>query len=151
VTCASLTLHPYRRAPRAPPRRRSYEAIAAKCVPVVLSDRFVLPYDAPPSAHRGGVLPPRAVDSFVMRVPEAAVAQLPTLLAKASGRHDAMLKALLEYRSMFLYELPLQGQPAAGGAVCAIVAELWQRFGPHLHAWRHAPDNLTTAVHPVTR
>ena len=78
-----------------------------------------------------------AIDSFMLRVPEAEVSNLPVLLDGAAKRYDSMLKALLAYRTAYLYELPLDGQPAAGGAVCAVVAELARRFGPHLRSWRN--------------
>ena len=124
-----------------PSSRRLYEAIAAKCVPVVLSDNFVLPFEGGSSGHIGGsagsgLLPPHAVDSFVLRVPEAEIPNLPSLLDAAMARHDAMFRSLLAYRTAYLYELPLDGHPAAGGAVCAVIAEVARRFGPHLHAWR---------------
>jgi hypothetical protein len=140
-----------------PSSRRLYEALAAKCVPVLLSDQFVLPYEGSRgsvsqpvgSTHiaklggggqlgsaGGGLLPPNALDSFVLRVPEGQPAQLRPLLDEAMKRHDAMHRSLLAYRTAYLYELPLDGEPPAGGAVCAVIAEVARRFGPHLHAWR---------------
>ena len=44
--------------------------------------------------------------------------------------------AALAYRTAYLYELPLDGHPPAGGAVCAVIAEVAKRFGPHLRSWR---------------
>ena len=51
-------------------------------------------------------------------------------------RHEAMVRELLTYRSAFLYELPLDGEPHAGGAVCAILADVARRFQPFLATWR---------------
>lgn len=82
-----------------PSSRRFYEAIAAKCIPVLLSDSFVLPYEGDANAASaratgsGGLLPPRAIDSFVLRVPEASVDELPKLLDGAMARHEEMLRA----------------------------------------------------------
>lgn len=63
-------------------------------------------------------------------------AQLPAILDSAMLKYDAMLQALLAYRTAYLYELPRDGDPAAGGVVCAVIAEVARRFGPHLNAWR---------------
>ena len=43
-----------------------------------------------------------------------------------------MYSALLAHRTAYLYELPRDGQLAAGGAVCAVMAEVMRRFAPHL-------------------
>ena len=53
----------------------------------------------------------------------------------------APAQALRRYRAAFLYELPSDGQPVEGGAVCAIMADVSRRFTPHLSAWR-APDGV---------
>ena len=53
-----------------PSARRFYEAVATKCVPVVLSDRFVLPYVA--SSGGAGLLSAAAVRSFALHVPEGS-------------------------------------------------------------------------------
>ena len=45
---------------------------------------------------------------------------------------------LTRYRAAFLYELPADGHPVEGGAVCAIMADVSRRFTPHLAAWRAA-------------
>lgn len=123
-----------------PSSRRFYEALATKCVPVLLADRFVLPFEgsAVGTSGGGGLLPPHAIDSFVLRVAEANVPQLPKLLDQARLKYDRMLKNLLAYRTAYLYELPRDGDPSAGGTVCAVVAEVARRFGPHLHSWRTA-------------
>jgi hypothetical protein len=123
-----------------PSSRRLYEALAAKCVPVVVSDRFVVPFagSSAGSASGGGGVGRDGfpVDSFMLRVPETDVSKLPQLLDEAMPKYDSMLRALLAYRTAYLYEMPLDGQPPAGGSVCAVVAELARRFGPHLSAWR---------------
>ena len=62
--------------------------------------------------------------------------EAPDLIRNASKHHPRMLRSLEAYRHMFLYELPLAGQPAAGGTVCAIISELASRFGSHLRSWR---------------
>lgn len=49
----------------------------------------------------------------------------------------AITGALLAYRTAFLYEMPLDGEAAAGGAICAVMAEVARRFGPHVSAWRN--------------
>ena len=126
-----------------PSSRRLYEAIAAKCVPVIISDRFVLPYSGSSTGASGGgvgLLPPHALDSFMLRVPEVEVSNLTVILEEAMDRYAAMLRALLAYRTAYLYELPLDGQPKAGGAVCAIIAEVARRFGPHLRSWRRSAE-----------
>ena len=64
------------------------------------------------------------------------VDSLPGKLHVAMRRHEEMYKALLAYRTAFLYELPSDGQHKAGGAVCAVMAEVARRFGPHLREWR---------------
>ena len=91
----------------------------------------------------GGLLPPHTVDKFVLRVPEASVDQLPQLLLEAESRHASMYRALLAYRTAYLYELPLEGHLPAGGAVCAVMAEVARRFGPHLNLWRNANASVT--------
>ena len=91
------------------------------------------------------MLTPRSFDSFALRVPEASLKQLPLLLQAAEARHGEMHRALHLYRSAFLYEMPLDGQPAATGAVCAIVADLARRFAVHLPAWT-APANESGAT-----
>ena len=128
-----------------PSSRRLYEALAAKCVPVLLSDRFVVPFEGSTLAG-GGLLPPHALDSFVLRVEEDSIPQLPRLLNGAMKKHKTMHQALLAYRTAYLYELPLDGHPAAGGAVCAVIAEVARRFGPHLSAWRSAEANGNAAA-----
>ena len=110
---------------------------------MLLSDRFVLPFEGPANAasvRAGGTrgfLHPRAMDSFVLRVAESDVGRLPELMDAAMGRHEAMHRALQAYRAAFLYELPLADQPAASGVVCAVITEVSRRFGPHLSAWRN--------------
>ena len=52
-----------------------------------------------------------------------------------------MMANLDAHRAAFLYELPADGQPAAGGAVCAILMDVHQRFGPHVRAWRNASSH----------
>ena len=47
-----------------------------------------------------------------------------------------MSKALLAYRTAFLYELPRDGDPPAGGVICAVIAEVARRFGSHVASWR---------------
>ena len=129
-----------------PSSRRLYEALAAKCVPVVLSDRFVLPFEGSAQAGGGGLLPPRALDTFMLRLPESTPAEdVPRAIDRADANYDAMLRALLAYRTAYLYELPLDGQPSAGGAVCAAVAEIARRFAPHLNEWRGGRENRTGA------
>ena len=142
-----------------PSSRRFYEALAAKCIPIVISDRFVVPFEGTAAAAAGGsgsagagLLPPHAIDSFVLRVPEDDVERLPAILGDALPRHDTMMRQLLAYRTAYLYEMPLDGQPFAGGAVCAVVAEVARRFGPFLAQWRRA--NATTVgtgsqLHPA--
>ena len=78
--------------------------------------------------------------------------RLPAILGDALPRHDTMMRQLLAYRTAYLYEMPLDGQPFAGGAVCAVVAEVARRFGPVLAHWRRA--NATTVgtgsqLHPA--
>ena len=117
------------------------------------SDKFSVPYEGSRGAiggatstsggarlasGGGGLLPPHALDSFVLRVPESDVEALPRLLDAAMARHASMYRALLAYRTAYLYELPLDGHVAAGGAVCAVMAEVTRRFAPHLSAWRGA-------------
>ena len=127
-----------------------------RCVPVLVSDKFVVPFEGAHGAignvgaagdgsagvsmlgsGGGGLLPPHALDSFVLRVPEKAVHQLPQLLEQAEARHESMYRALLAYRTAYLYELPLDGHLPAGGAVCAVMAEVARRFSPHLNLWRN--------------
>lgn len=123
------------------PNAHAIRVSCDRCVPVLLSDSFVLPFEgeanaASARAGGGGLLPPHAVDSFVLRVPEEAVASLPAILDAAAKKHDEMLRNLIAYRTAYLYELPLNGQPHAAGAVCAVLADVARRFQPHLHAWR---------------
>ena len=103
-------------------------------MPVVLSDDFLLPFVG--STGGGGLMPLHVVDSFALRVPEDAIDQLPVLLHAAAARHAEMLRNLHVYRHAFLYELPTAGQPAAMGAVCAVMADVSRRFKPHLQSWR---------------
>ena len=62
----------------------------------------------------------------------------PKLVRQAAERYPEMLQALRRYRAAFLYELPADGRPVEGGAVCAIMADVSRRFTPHLGAWRAA-------------
>ena len=125
-----------------PTSRRFYEAIASNCVPVLISDRFVVPYATTPavtaaahhhpaaaSRHVAGLLPDSIIDSFVVRVPENDVTSLPRHLREALPHHAAMLQRLRAYRAAFLYELPLEGDPPAAGAACALIADVTRRFG----------------------
>ena len=82
-------------------------------MPVVLSDKFVLPFEGASNAASalatggagGGVLPPKAVDSFVLRLPEATPPeQLPHLLDQVRARRP--------YPSPFSLT-PAPTQPAA--------------------------------------
>ena len=122
-----------------PSARRFYEAIATKCVPVVLSDRFVLPYVA--SGGGAGLLSAAAVRSFSLHVPEGKPENAPRVVRQAMENHAQMMANLDAHRAAFLYELPADGQPAAGGAVCAILMDVHQRFGPHVRAWRNASSH----------
>ena len=53
-----------------PTSRRLYEAIATRCVPVIVSDRFVVPFSE--------LIGDAALDQLVLRIPEAEVATAPT-------------------------------------------------------------------------
>ena len=111
-----------------PSSRRFYEALAAGCVPVLVADGFALPYERSTTAP-SSLLPPRALSSFVLRVSEARLDQLPTIIADALPQHARMERSLRAHRAAFLYALPLPGQPAAGGAAAALVADVALRFG----------------------
>ena len=112
-----------------PTSRRFYEAIATHCIPVLISDKFVVPYAG---GHRAtGLLPDAALDSFVLRVPEADVKSLPRRLKEALPKYASMLQRLSAHRSAFLYELPLDGERPAAGAACALIADVAKRFGVH--------------------
>ena len=65
----------------------------------------------------------------VTGVPEREIAELPRILHEAAPRHAEMLRNLHVYRHAFLYEMPLPGEPAAMGAVCAAMADVARRFG----------------------
>ena len=93
-----------------PSARRFYEAIATKCVPVVLSDRFVLPYVA--SGGGAGLLSAAAVRSFSLHVPEGKPENAPRVVRQAMENHAQMMANLDAHRAAFLYELPADGQPA---------------------------------------
>lgn len=177
-----LACHPLHTTPYGPTTMAysHMHMLHGRCVPVLVADRFVVPYegsrgaylggstgDHAPFAHGGGtrrrghmsaptllgsagggLLPPHALESFVLRVDEEDVDQLPAILDKAMRRHASMYRSLLAYRTAYLYELPRDGHPAAGGAVCAVMAEVTRRFGPHLNAWRGletAGGNASTA------
>ncbi len=133
-----------------PSSRRFYEALAAKCVPVVVGDGFVVPHlgeigklgagelAAPVAAGAAAtkVLPAAAAASFMLRLPQRERRATPGLVANATRRFAAMFRSLEEHRHLFLYELPLAGERAAAGAVCAIMAELADRYLPHIRSWR---------------
>ena len=104
-----------------------------------LSDRFVLPYVA--SGGGAGLLSAAAVRSFSLHVPEGKPENAPRVVRQAMENHAQMMANLDAHRAAFLYELPADGQPAAGGAVCAILMDVHQRFGPHVRAWRNASSH----------
>lgn len=111
-----------------PTSRRFYEAIATHCVPVVISDRFILPYKDDPTKHRSGILPDAVLDSFIIRVAESEIRSLPRRLREALPKHASMLRRLHAFRSAFLYEMPLPGDRPAMGAACALIADVARRF-----------------------
>jgi len=132
------------RGPLTPSSPRFYEALAAQCVPIVLSDGFVLPYGTSAQGRRavaGGLWPAGSeLSPWMLRIAEADAAQAPRLLRRAAASYAEMQKALRTYRAAFLYELPADGQSVQGGAVCAVLADVSRRFTPHLAQWR---DNST--------
>jgi len=111
-----------------PTSRRFYEAIAVHCIPVLISDRFVIPYAVDRALGRPGLLSDDVIDSFVIRVPETDIKSLPHRLSEAIPKQAAMMKQLRAYRSAFLYELPFNDQPPAMGAACALIADITRRF-----------------------
>ena len=81
-----------------PTSRRLYEAIATRCVPVIVSDRFVVPFSE--------LIGDAALDQLVLRIPEAEVATAPRRLREADEpeSYARRLAALEAHREWFLYD-----------------------------------------------
>ena len=103
-----------------PSSRRFYEAIVAKCVPLLLADRFV-----PAFTH---LFP---LQSYAVRAPQSAPDALPLLVNQALQRWPQLYHGLEAARSAFIYGLGLP-PPEHGGPMCdatqAVLAELQLRF-----------------------
>ena len=103
-----------------PSSRRFYEAIVAKCVPLLLADKFI-----PAFTH---LLP---LDQYVVRAPQSTPDVLPAVVAEALRRWPTLYEGLQAARPAFVYNLglPVEG---GGGPMCdaasAILSELAARF-----------------------
>ena len=108
-----------------PSSRRFYEAIVAKCVPIVLADKFT------PAFTR--LLP---LERYAVRAPQAIPEALPAIVSDALRRWPSLYENLQAVRSAFVYSLGLPSHDVASAdgekppcdAAHAVLAELRARF-----------------------
>ena len=60
------------------------------------------------------------------------------MLVSVINTARTMLRSVRAHRHAFLYDLPLDGQPPAAGAVCAVMADVARRYAALVPAWRAA-------------
>ena len=110
-----------------PSSRRFYEAIVAKCVPVLVSDRFETAF-----AH---LLP---LEAYAVRSPQEHPEALPATIRRALQDWPQLFESVQAVRSSFIYGLGM-GAHASTAPACdaahAVLLELRARF--HERAARH--------------
>jgi len=120
-----------------PSSRRFYEAIVAKCVPLVLADAFVPAYTA--------LLP---LDGYAVRAEESRPDELPRIVHESLQRWPQLYQRIERVRSSFVYGLAVQqvgdeppavGHAATCDATHAMLSDLQARFPQRAAHAQHMP------------